>query len=217
MIRALVFDFDGLILDTETADFKSWEEIYLEHGAQLPRDVWSSFIGTRDPFDPHGLLETKTGKALDRDKIRSRRHARLDELIHGEKILPGVTETILAAKDLSFKLAVASSSSRKWVRGHLERLGIANHFSAIHTSDDVVRTKPDPALYLLAVRSLGVEPGEALAFEDSLNGLRAAKSAGLYCAVVPNQMTRTMDFSQADLRLERMSDAALPEILKRFS
>lgn len=217
MIRALVFDFDGLILDTETADFKSWEEIYLEHGTELPRDVWSAFIGTRDPFDPHGLLETKTGKSIDREKTRSRRHARLDELIRGEKILPGVKETILAAKERSFKLAVASSSSRKWVLGHLTRLGIAEHFSAIHTADDVVRTKPDPALYLLAVRSLGVAPNEALAFEDSLNGLRAAKKAGLFCAVIPNPMTRAMDFSEADLILERMSELPFPELLKRSS
>ncbi|MBL8993088.1 MAG: HAD family hydrolase [Spirochaetia bacterium] len=217
MIRAFVFDFDGLILDTETADFKSWEEIYLEHGAKLPLEVWSAFIGTKDPFDPHGLLESKIGKPLDREKIRSRRHARLNELILAEKILPGVKATLSSAKEHSLKLAVASSSSRKWVLGHLERLGIADHFSAIHTADDVVRTKPDPALYFLAVKSLGVEPGEALAFEDSLNGLRAAKSAGLYCAVVPNRMTRAMDFREADLRLERMSDAVLPELLARFS
>ena len=131
-----------------------------------------------------------------------------------QDLLPGVRRYLDEARRLGLKTAIASSSGRQWIDEHLERMGIAERFDAIVCRDDVTAIKPDPELYLTAVDRLGVQVPEAIALEDSTNGIRAAKAAGLLCIAVPNTMTSSMDLSQADLRLGSLDEMPLEELVK---
>ena len=117
------------------------------------------------------------------------------------------------AQRLGLRLAVASSSSRAWVGGHLERLGLLDRFACVHCRDGVDRAKPDPALYLTVLRTLGVRLEQAIAFEDSPNGITAAKRAGLFCVAVPNQLTAQLALDHADLRVGCLADLPLDDLL----
>ena len=217
MIDTLIFDFDGIIIDTETPDYLSWQELYHSHGVQLERSLWSEFIGGGEVFDAYQHLEELTGKRIDREAIREQRRRRYLEIIESKPLLPGVMDYILEAKKLGLKLGVASSSSRDWVEGHLVRRDILRHFVSIESADDVSNVKPDPELYLASVAHMGTQPENALAIEDSANGITAAKRAGLYCVAVPNEMTRDMPIGHADLRLESLSDMPLKALLVRLT
>jgi len=218
VIRALVFDFDGLILETETPAYETWADIYREHGHELPLDRWFDYIGREGGFfDAADHLAALVGEGFDREAARARRDARKTELIAALDVMVGVREYVRDAKRLGLRLAVASSSSRAWVLGHLERLGIGAEWDAVRTREDVARTKPAPDLYLAAVRALGVAPHEAVAFEDSVNGIAAAKAAGLLCVAVPNALTAAMDLSRADLRLGSLAETPLERLLAVLS
>jgi HAD superfamily hydrolase (TIGR01509 family) len=214
MIRGLIFDFDGLILDTELPDFASWQEMFTEHGTELPRERWTPLIGhTIASFDIYDYLEQQVGRTIDRDDVRTRRRARYLQMIEAQTILPGVEEWIREAKVRGMKVGLASASDRAWVTGHLGRLGVHVHFDTIKTRDDVPVGKPDPAVYRAALDALGLTAAEAVAFEDSMNGLTAAKAAGLFCVAIPNAMTHDLDLSAADLRLQSLAHLSLDELL----
>ncbi|HXH81299.1 MAG TPA: HAD family hydrolase [Candidatus Tectomicrobia bacterium] len=214
MTRLLVFDFDGLILDTETPALESWREIYAAHGHALDEDLWTTNIGTADVFDPCRHLVSLVGTAVDGASVLARRNARFAELVAAQPVLPGVREYLDAARERGLPLAVASSSDRAWVEGHLDRLGLRDRFQVVRTSDDVPRVKPDPALYRAVLDAAGVAAHEAVAFEDSPNGVRAAKAAGLTCVAVPNALTARLDLSEADLRLGSLAEMTLPRLLE---
>jgi HAD superfamily hydrolase (TIGR01509 family) len=212
--RGLVFDFDGLILDTEGPEYQSWLEIYGDHACELPLSVWSACIGTAmDVFNPYDYLESQYGKAVDREAVRAKHKARCAELLEGQLVLPGVREYVLDAKRLGIKLGVASSSSRWWVAGHLERLGLMEYFDCVRTRDDVTHSKPEPDLFLSAAECLGLRPEEAIAIEDSPNGVTAAKRAGLFCVAVPNLVTRELPLEHADLVLTSLAELPLEQLL----
>lgn len=213
MIRALVFDFDGLILETEAPSFQSWAEIYREQGHELPMDRWHAYIGSDTGFDPAGHLAALVGEGFDLEATQARRDARKTELIAALDVMVGVRDYVADAKRMGLRLGVASSSSRRWVLGHLERLRLHADWDAVRTRDDVTRTKPAPDLYLATVEALGVAAHEAVAFEDSKNGITAAKDAGLLCVAVPNALTAGMDLSRADFRLGSLADTTLAELL----
>jgi HAD superfamily hydrolase (TIGR01509 family) len=217
VIRALVFDFDGLILETETPSYETWAEIYKEHGHELPMDRWHGYVGSDTGFDPAGDLAALVGEGFDQGATQTRRDARKTELIAALDVMVGVREYVADAKRLGLRLAVASSSSRGWVLGHLERLHLDTEWDAVLTRNEVARTKPAPDLYLAAVKALGVAPQEAVAFEDSRNGIAAAKDAGLLCVAVPNALTAAMDLSRADLRLGSLAETPLERLLAVLS
>jgi HAD superfamily hydrolase (TIGR01509 family) len=217
MIRALVFDFDGLILDTEYPDYQSWQEIYQAHGAHLPLSAWERSIGSMDLdlLDPYAYLEAQIGRPVDREEIRARRRSRLAELVAAQSVLPGVEDYLADARRLGLKLGLASSSSRAWVTGCLAQFGLNGAtFDCIRCGDEVKRTKPDPELYCAALGALGVRGDQAVALEDSPNGVVAAKAAGLTCVAVPNGLTRRLPFDGADLRLNSLADVPLERLLE---
>jgi HAD superfamily hydrolase (TIGR01509 family) len=215
VIRALVFDFDGLLVDTEGPVFEGWVSLYRSLGQELTEERWSGVIGHGGGwFDPFPELEAAVGRALDREELHRARRARELELVADQPALPGVLDWIARAQALGFGLGVASSSSLGWVQGHLDRLGITA-FTCVRGRDSVAagRTKPAPDLYLSAVACLGVAPGETLAIEDSGVGLQAANAAGLRCVAVPGPLTSRHDFSLADLRLSSLAERSLDDVL----
>lgn len=216
MIRALVFDFDGLILETETPIYQSWRELYAVYNLSLPLETWGKIIGTSDHFDVFAELERQVGRKLDREALIARQRQREADLIEQQPIRPGVEQYLQEARRLGLKIGLASSSTCHWVTGHLERRGLLAYFDCICAREDVRLTKPDPELYQLAVRTLGVAPPQAVAIEDSPNGILAAKRAGLFCLVVPNEMTRQLPLDLADLRVESLADFPLEQLLGVF-
>jgi HAD superfamily hydrolase (TIGR01509 family) len=214
---ALVFDFDGLILDTEVPDYESWREVYETHGGTLSLEKWSSYIGlgaASTPFNPYEHLQSQVPHVLDREAIRAQRRELYVDRVQAQPILPGIEDYIATAKRLGLKLAVASSSDCPWVTGHLLRLNLFHHFDVIKCADHVVNTKPHPELYLAAVKALGVQPHEAIAFEDSSHGVSSAKAAGLQAVAIPNAMTHLLPLEHADLRLNSLADMPLETLLK---
>jgi HAD superfamily hydrolase (TIGR01509 family) len=216
VIRLLVFDFDGLILDTEAPVYDAWQAIYAEHGHSLAFEKWAECIGTHDLFDPAAELASLCGRALDLEALTARHRAACDTLVAAQAVLPGVREYLEEARRLGLRLGVASSSSTAWVEGHLARLELRDYFDIVRCRDDVPAVKPDPALYLAVLQATGVPAGNAVALEDSPNGVRAAKRAGLTCVAVPNPLTARLDLAHADLCLGSLSEMPLADLLRRL-
>ncbi len=216
-IRGLIFDFDGIILDTETPEYQSWLELFQEFGKELPVSIWTAYIGAgRTSFDPLAYLKEITGLPLPEQDLQTRRYQRAVELQTQKGIYPGVVEYLQDAKRMGLKTAVASSSDRAWVGGHLSRLGLMDFFDAVLTADDVSQVKPEPELFLKALKAIGLEKDQALVFEDSPNGILAAKRAGIRCICVPNEITREMDTSAADDHLPSLAAVRLADLLQQM-
>jgi HAD superfamily hydrolase (TIGR01509 family) len=218
VFQALIFDFDGLILDTETPEVQIWQELYARYGQEFPLDEWVRTVvgATVANFDPVAQLERLTGLPLDRQALHEQAHrARLD----WQAILPplpGVADYLDSARRLGLRLAIASSSPHGWVDGYLRRLGFYDLFDAVICREDAPRLKPDPDLFLAALSALHVRADQALAFEDSPNGVKAAKAAGLRVVGVSNSITARLGPLPADLILASLSDLPLPGLLSHF-
>lgn len=218
MIKAIVFDCDGLLIDTETAYYKAFRHVYRQHGVDLPLEVYLQCVGTSfDHFDPYDYLQQCVGRPLDLRKVEQAVVDKRDALIAEQSLLPGVEMYLQEAKRLGLKIGLASSSDLQWVEGHLSRVGVLDYFHTLQTKDKVAQVKPDPELYVRALQHLGVTGEEAIAFEDSAHGLHAAKAAGLHCVIVPNSITTSLTFEGYDLRLRSMADMPLPEVIAKMN
>lgn len=220
MVHALLFDFDGLLLDTESAAYKSWCEVYREFAVELPLSIWVPQVIGRSAgataFDPVTFLADEAGLVVDREEVRRLRDEYKSRFAP-TKLLPGIPRLLAQARAAGLLTAIVTSEYRDRVIGHLERIGATHPWDAIVCADgDAARGKPSPALYLEALDELAVEATEAIAFEDSPNGVRAATVAGVFCVVVPNDVTRGAPGLEAgDLILESLSAVTLTQ-LQRF-
>ena len=199
VLGAVVFDFDGLVIDTEWCEYLTAAQQFRDHGTELSLELWKSFIGSLDHPHWSDILEEQIGRPVDRDVIVPARRSANAECIGDLAPLPGVLPLVDSIVDAGIPLAIASSSPTDWVEGHLGTHGLIERFPVRATGDEVPRTKPDPAVFLLACERLGVDPATAVAIEDSVNGVVAAKAAGMRAVAVPGSMTIGMDFSAADL------------------
>jgi HAD superfamily hydrolase (TIGR01509 family) len=177
---------------------------------------WQGIIGRADHVHWLDWLEQAVGAPIEREIVHARRISRHHEMVLRCEVLPGVVDLLDRADARGIPAAVASSSTRQWVVGHLERLGLLGRFVTIRTREDVERAKPWPDLFLAAADGLGVEPANAVAFEDSHNGARAAVDAGLFCVVAPNEMTRAQDFAHADLVVDSLAHVSLADLARRI-
>lgn len=205
----MIFDFDGLILDTETPEVETWRAIFEEHGCEFPDEWWMNAIGRGAEQVitlPEDILEERMGITIDRPGFRAAHRRRLLEAIDRQEVMPGVRELATECRAKGIRVGIASSSFHDWVDGYLAKHGMAEVFEEVVCTDDVERGKPFPDLYLEALRRLGVEASEAVALEDSPNGIRAAKAAGLFCLAVPNPVSRFCDLSQADHQVGSVAD-----------
>ena len=208
----MIFDFDGLIVDSESPGFQAWSEVFATHGGALPLDKYSACIGTIGGFDLHGYLEEQTGRTFERADLERACNKRWSELMKEQPLLPGIAACVSSAKARGMKLAIASSSTQKWVTCNLRRFQLLEQFDVVCTSDYVDAVKPDPALYLLALQRLGVRADEAIAFEDSPNGILAAKRAGIFCVAIPNPLTKDLPLELADRRLTSLLDFNIDDV-----
>lgn len=215
MIQALIFDFDGLILDTETPEVLVWQNIYKDHGFELPVEEWAKTVGGYgvSDFDPARHLSLLSSGRLDPVSLRARYRLEADAIIHSNPILPGVMDLIHAAQADGLKVAIGSSSPHSWVDSHTQRLDIHHHFDHIVCQDDVPpgRTKPHPDIYLKALEKLDVANTEAIVFEDSPNGVLASRRAGVFVVAVPNPLTAKMNV-QGDLTVSSLAELTLQEL-----
>ncbi len=218
-IRALLFDFDGVILDTETPEVEVWKRIYAEHGLEFPLERLFPTIGHMDypTFDPAKTLHQWTHDSLDQQELWARHRRQSDALIAQEPVGRGFLDVLAEARRLDLRVAVASSSSNTWVQPHLARLGLSGQLDHVVTSDYVGpgRVKPHPDIYLKALELLGIDAKEALAFEDSPPGVAAATTAGIFTVAIPNPITAMLDLSKADLVIPFLSAIPLEELLQR--
>jgi HAD superfamily hydrolase (TIGR01509 family) len=224
-IAAVILDFDGLIVDTETPIFEAWLGAYRRRGCSVGLDEWQHALGTHGGLDPlthleallRGSLALQPGQALDREAVLAEVKAATAKECEGQPLLPGVEALLRDAKALGLGRAVASSSSCGWVEGWLGRHGIRELLDVVVARDDVRKVKPDPELFLLAASRLGAEPGACVVFEDSPNGMRAALAAGMRCVAVPNALTRALVRPDVDLVLESLAERPLAAVLESLA
>jgi HAD superfamily hydrolase (TIGR01509 family) len=213
---ALIFDFDGLIVDTETPAYEAWRQIYAAHGFDLTLAEWVTCIGTDGGFDPYAVLESRFGHDLDRHALDVEFQRIRSDLVVRQPLLAGVKTYLADARRLGMRTGVASNSTRDWVVPHLTRLGLVDRFDAIRCGDDVPCGKPEPFVYKAVLGALGVPPNRAIALEDSPNGVLSAVRAGLLCVAIPGALTADLDFGRADLRLGSLADLPLADLLDRL-
>jgi HAD superfamily hydrolase (TIGR01509 family) len=207
---ALIFDFDGLICDTEGCLLGAGRLVFLRHGVEFPLQRWLHVIGTANPHNfwvpwlEEGLgAKVDEGEVLEEFELHNREAT--------QRLTPnrGVVELLDLADEEGIGVGVASSSSIDWVGGLLDQLGLRSRFSHILTRDDVANAKPAPDLYLLAADRFDAKPQHCVAFEDSHNGSLAAKRAGMPCVVVPSELTSQQDLSHAEQRVEHLGEITM--------
>ncbi len=215
MPQAILFDFDGLIVDTETTIYECWAAFYEAHGESLSLADYKNCVGSDfGQFDPARELEQRTGKRFDWSREDRERNAEIRRRLADQDARPGVRQLIADTAATGTPLAVASSSSRDWVEGWLRKLDLLGHFVGTMTRDDVSRVKPSPELFLGAAGLVGAPPAHCLIFEDSENGLRAASAAGIRCAIVTNPVTSGGDFSDAVLESDCFTDPRVADLVQ---
>ena len=206
-LRALLFDFDGLMVDTEWPIYQAWCQTFRDYGQPLSLETFNQCIGTNfDTWSPKTHLEELTGTRIDWDPLDCARQSSIDKNLEGAPAMPGIPESVHAGRKSGLKLGVVSSSSHRWVDGWLQRIGLFDQFDLTVCRDDAPRIKPAPDLYLEAARQLDLNPGSCLVVEDSVNGIKAAKAAGMPSVAIPNRVTACCDFSLADHVLSSASD-----------
>ena len=214
---AIVFDFDGVILDTETPLYSSWQDMYARHGVHLDLQLFATYIGGADYFDFHAHLEEQTGLTLDRQSLMDEGRALYLKHVSGNTVLPGVTDYLREARRLGYGIGLASNSDIGWVGSNLRDLGLFDNFDVLKTRDDVVNVKPDPEIYQAALHDLKTRPDHAIAIEDSASGVAAAKAAGLFTVAVPNPITTHHNLDDADVTLDSLASTPFRELAKLAS
>ncbi|KKI92368.1 HAD family hydrolase [Bacillus sp. SA1-12] len=213
MIKAVVFDFDGLIIDTEFALYEAFRKMLKLHASEFPIADYASYIGTDSKALYDFILEKTNGTMTLEEVIET------SSLLHKDNLKnpvarDGVEDYLKEAKSLGLKIGLASSSDRKWVTFFLKELNLLEYFDIIQTKDDVEKVKPDPALYQNVIHYFKIDPSEAIAFEDSANGSMAAIAAGLNCVIVPNKITENLLFENIHLKLTSMKDKEFSDVVK---
>jgi putative hydrolase of the HAD superfamily len=210
-LRGLIFDFDGLIVDTETATLNAWKNLHAGAGLQADPKILHATVGH---VNVKADLWAAFPAAHDRAELDARFLALTRQFCREAPVLPGVLDLLDAARDDGLRLAVASNSSHAHVDTHLKARGLFERFHAVVCRDDVDRPKPEPDVYLEALRRLDLSAAEAVAFEDSLPGHAAAAAAGLRVVAVPNPSTTGDVFARATLRAAAMTEITVERLKK---
>lgn len=217
MLRTIFFDFDGLLADTESAVLASAVSIFNEHGVEFPFERWLGVVGTSQP---EGFwvpwLSEQTGQPHDATELWADAQRRNVELVAALSPNPGVEDLLREAKHANIATRVVSSSPSSWVVPISERLGLRPFLGGFTTREHAERAKPHPDLYLAALAATGTDATEAIVFEDSANGVHAAKAAGLRVIAVPGPVTSRQDFSHATAVISSIANVDIAHLRTMF-
>lgn len=217
-IKGIIFDFDGLILDTETPELEAWEKAFFENGLIFPSARYLEGIGVvSDNLYVQEIIREMAHSDAQVQKINRDYQRFVAQSDAMNQPRAGIMDLIHDAEKLGLLLGIASSSYRVWVESNLQRLDLISHFDPICTRDDVTHSKPDPELYNLVRSRWDFSPQEVFVLEDSPNGIKAAKNADLFCVAVTNPITSQMDVSQADMVFSSFLDFSLHEFLIKIT
>ncbi|MCU1381683.1 MAG: HAD-superfamily hydrolase, subfamily variant 3 [Acidobacteria bacterium] len=211
---AVIFDFDGIVLDSETPEYESHRRVYEQCGVTLTVDEWCGVIGTwSEGHDERWFtrLRDQSASAPERDAYFAERR-RIFEAIVPANPMRGVPELLAILRGACIPVAIASSAPARWVVAAVERLGMRPLFDAVVTGDEVAHRKPAPDVYLEAARRLGVDSERSIAIEDSGPGIAAALAAGMTAVAIPHWLTRTHDLSGAHLIVAHAGELTLERL-----
>jgi len=210
MLRALIFDFDGLLVDTETVLIDAWVQLHTEDGLTCDRGTLHHIVGHTDVVYDYWAAYAPE---IDRTALETRYRATARALTLAAPPLPGALALLNAARAAGLKIGLASNSTHHHVEGHLAHRDMLGFFDTIACRDDVTIGKPEPDVYLAALRGLGVSAHESIAFEDSVPGHVAAHRAGLRVVVVPNPSTVHCEFAHSTIKLHSLAETSLQALL----
>jgi len=214
LIDAIVFDFDGVIIDTEKARYDAWQAVFSIYNQQLPLVEWVKNLGRASYVaDPYVILEKLSGLILPENEIRALAKKFELEFVADLEPLPGIVKLLKKAKTLNIPCAIASSSTRHWVSGHIKRMNLDTYFQTLVCREDTKTHKPLPEPYLTAVSRMNCEPSDCIAIEDAPLGIQSATSAGLRCVAVGCSLTRQLDLSKATWLYESLEEFDLKKLL----
>lgn len=218
MMKAIIFDFDGTIIDTETAWYIVFKNAYKEYGVDLSLETYSQCLGTNlTTFNPYTYLKTHHNISIDLEEFKKSIQNDYAKLIEKEALRPGILNLLQEAKQEGLKIGLASSSHREWIDKFINLLGLEGYFECYCTADTVKNVKPNPELYLQALEQLGVQANEAIAIEDSPNGARAAVTAGLHTIVIKNTLTKQLQFGQGHHTIASLEHYKLHDLIDCFA
>jgi HAD superfamily hydrolase (TIGR01509 family) len=218
MIKGLIFDFDGLICDTETPELKAWYELFAEYEREFPLNAYLATIGAiYNDTTPVLLLEEMVDDPIDAEKVMSDFLVIKRKLMDQEPLRPGVLDYLRGAEKSDLIIGLASSAPSEWVLHHINRLGVIDYFDCIRTADNISNPKPDPEVYIRALECMGIFPHEVIALEDSPNGVGAAVKSGVNVVAVPNSVTKVFNFDNADLIIDSLTDISLNDLVSIFT
>ncbi|MBO0842135.1 MAG: HAD-IA family hydrolase [Nocardioides sp.] len=216
-VRAVIFDFDGLLMDTESTNVASWQAEYAAWGLELDMERFFAPHGGNVTEHRHDVLAAAVGAAYDREMSRTRRKAVRDQLNAALHLSTGIDAWLTQAHDAGLRTAVASSATSAWVSRHLSHVDAIERFELVVGRPEVEEPKPSPRSYRLALHRLGLDSAEAVAVEDTAHGVDAAHAAGMTCIAIPNPYVDPSDVGHADLVLRSAADCPLQEALARVS
>ncbi len=209
-----MFDFDGTMVDTETAEYEAVRLVFADFGLDLPPDQWVQAAGTMWGLDWVDQVVHATAGVADPHEARRRKRAYITELNAATLLRPGLFDLLDEIRAHGIPMGIASNSASDWIEYQLERLGLSDYFTAIVTIDRIARGKPFPDPYLKTVALLGAEPRCSVAFEDSEAGTQSAASAGLFVIAAPGPMTVSHDLSAAHLRIDTFEGFTLADVAR---
>lgn len=213
-LTAVIFDFDGTLIDSERMEFESWSRIFADHGAELTSDIWAEFVGIWVHPGIFDVLRGLTDKAVDEEAILARHGELYPELSEQLTLMPGVEALANAVRDAGLRTAICTNSDRKWVNQHWQRLGLHRWFDDghVYTGDMNRRHKPAPDLYHLTLRGLGVSGREVVVLEDSVHGATAALAAGLTVFAIPTEVSRQAAYPAGAKVVDSMHELTVDDL-----
>lgn len=203
--RAVIFDMDGTLVDTERVSQAAWRRAARDFGIQIPKDILHAFVGCSIP-DAMRMIDDEFGDPEFTVRLFDRRHEIFDATWEDElELKAGAREAIDAARDRGLAVALATSSVRERAVTSMERFGLMDLFDTAVFDEDIERHKPAPDVYLVTAARLDVDPSRCIAVEDSFNGVRAASAAGMGVVMVP-------DFNEPTPEIRELCSSVLPTL-----
>lgn len=212
-IAALIFDMDGVIIDSEPLHLRACQIFLAGHNYEYTEEMNKQFLGRKDIEIAQILIEKLKIPHTPISFVNAKEEILWQLLKEQSQARPGLYDLLDLAKAKNLAMAVASSATMPTIELVVDTLNIRHYFQTLTSGDEVKRGKPEPDVFLLAAKRLGIEPKNCCVIEDTTNGIKAAKAAGMYCIAIPCDATAHQDHSQADIRLNSLAQINLKSLV----